>query len=249
VTDAEQRAMIEKMIGRELTLAERNIDIPGLNRDLNDAKARLAGAVERAKMKAVRAWLATGMVGLIVVQVTPEIRDLLAEMYDAGWRHAQEELRKGGYAAFTDRRRRRREAVKRLSQQLATLFGTINFRVNEEAAATLDLGIVAADALAEELAKVPGALDVASRMTSPGVYAGLGDAFDVAADTVDVDAGGRGWEYTSVMDKGTCEPCAGAHGRTYPSWAAAQIDLPNGGPNPRCFGGTRCRCRLAPVPL
>lgn len=251
MTDAEVRAFIEKRRGRPLTLAEQNIDIATLNRELNEGKADLTAAIERAKMKAINEWIARGLLGPIHVAITPEIAKLLGRLYDAGRRHGEEELAKAGYREFAQRPTKRQK-IDALKRQFTALLGGMNFRVNEEAAVQLELGTVTTNAIVDALSKIPGALDVAGRMTSPTVYAGLGAVFDVASDNVDADeagGGGNGWEYTAVMDDGTCDVCAAADGTTYDTWEQAQDDLPDGGPNPDCFGGSRCRCRLAPVPL
>jgi hypothetical protein len=89
--------------------------------------------------------------------------------------------------------------------------------------------------------RVPGALDAASEIVSSAYYGGMGEVFDAHADQVD------GWEYTAIMDGGTCPECASRDGKTYESWTEAQVDMPNGGPNPRCHGRGRCRCRLVPA--
>jgi hypothetical protein len=246
------RAAIELRRGRPLTLAERNIEIAQLNRDLNDGKHALRRAIEREQRRAVRRWVRSGFLGQPRIRVTPEMRGLLAELHDKGRRHGERELERAGYSnrRYASRRRPKLTAA---AAKLQQLLYPLNARL-ERAALGLDLGGLAQERIVGALAQVPGALDVAGRMVSGAMYGGLGEAFDRASEQVDAQpepgqGGGNGWEYTAVMDDATCDPCASAEGTTYETWDEAQDDLPDGGPNPECDGEERCRCRLAPVPL
>ena len=125
-------------------------------------------------------------------------------------------------------------------------FRGISRRINAAGLAQQRIGgDVPIPALARALdAKVPGALDAASYLVSPAFTGGTGDVFRLRAGLF-----GK-WIYTAVMDKATCSVCADLDGRIFHSWNAIaegpHAPLPNGGPNPGCYGGGRCRCRAAP---
>lgn len=249
-------AYVEGLRGRQLSAAEQNIDIVQLNSDLADGKERLRAAISRAQRIAVRRWISNDLRGFFAIPVTREIEKILSDLYDQGRQHGEAELRRAGvagYAAWDDERKTRkiRDLITRLQQHLTRY----EHRTIEQAT-SLDLGALSRAAVARALEKIPGALDVAGRMVSGALYAGLGAAFDKAAGQVDqavvpvgAVGGGNGWEYTAVMDDRTCSECEPRDGTTYATWAEAQDDLPDGGPNPECLGDGRCRCRLAPVPL
>jgi hypothetical protein len=112
----------------------------------------------------------------------------------------------------------------------------------------VDLGDAATDAIVEALTQIPGALDAAAAVVSGAMYQGLGATFDKSSDAVDTGGGGNGWEYTAVMDGATCDECAAHDGEQYDTWeeiAGAAGPLPDGGPNPDCYGDGRCRCRAS----
>lgn len=248
MNDDELRAYVEKKRGRPLSMAERNIDIAALNRDLNDGKEAIRKAIAEEQARQVRRWVRGGMRGSPRVRPTPALEKVLADLYAKGQEHGNAELRKAGYTAYAARGEGKRLTA--LRDQLKRLLGGLNQRLHRRTT-ELDLGTVSQAAVIDALSKVPGALDVASRMISSTVYAGLGDAFDKAADQVDSTAGGggNGWEQTAVMDGGTCDPCGEADGTVYDTWEDAQATMPDGGPYVDCEGEERCRCRLAPVPL
>lgn len=244
---------VEERRGRPLSLAERNIDLAGLTRDLNEGKEKLAAAIEREQARAARRWARNQFIGTPRVRINAEMRKILSDLYDLGERHGERELRAAGYAAYASKRDDKRRRMQPVLDLFARILGGLNGRLTNGALG-LDLGSMSAKAIADALAKIPGALDAAGRIVSTGTYMGLGAAFDRAADLVDVDGvpgaqGGNGWERTEVMDGGTCPPCAEGDGRQYDTWAAAQYDMPNGGPAIDCRGQGRCRGRLAPVPL
>ena len=116
----------------------------------------------------------------------------------------------------------------------------IGVRIEEELV-TADLSGASLSAVVQALQRVPGARDVASRVVSTALIDGMGQTWDENEDLV------RVWEYTAVLDRATCDRCRPLDGKRYDSWKAAQEDLPGGGPNPRCRGGGRCRCRLVPA--
>jgi len=97
------------------------------------------------------------------------------------------------------------------------------------------------DALAKALIEVLGARTIAAGVVSTALFTGMGQTFEENADVV------GGFAYSSVLDGGTCDVCESLDGTEYASWADVQTDLPNGGPNPECLGGDRCRCRAVPM--
>lgn len=113
----------------------------------------------------------------------------------------------------------------------------------------MDLAGATSQAIVDALATIPGALSVAADMVSGSLFQGLGDTFDTNAESVDAvvgGGGGDGWDYTAVMDASTCDECATWDGTHYDTWdeiAGAGGPLPDGGPNPDCYGSGRCRCR------
>lgn len=247
-TTEELGRAIEIRRGRALSAAEKNIDIAGMQSALEDGKLALAAAIEDAQAAAVKRWQAAGHRGQIRVKVTPAMQKILDGLAQAGEEHGHAELRKAGYSGYSAKSRRRK--LQKLLADLRTKLGGINFRLRKRST-ELDLSTLSKGKIAEALAKVPGALDVAGRMVSSAMYQGLGAAFDQASGLVDQadGGGGNGWEYTAVMDGGTCDPCAESDGTEYATFDDAEVDLPGGGPNPDCDGDGRCRCRIAPKPL
>lgn len=222
---------------------------------MEDGKARLVAAIEAAQRSAIRRWNRAGHRGDLRIRTNRYMTKILTDLYDAGYRHGQAELARAGYRQYAAPRERRNAALRRLITLLQARLTSVNIRMTVTTT-TLSLGEMSNVAIARALARVPGALDAASRVVSTATYSGLGAAFDQASgavdqqpETVQAGGGGNGWEYTAVMDGATCDPCAEHDGETYPTWDDAQQVLPEGGPNPDCDGDGRCRCRLAPVPL
>ena len=89
----------------------------------------------------------------------------------------------------------------------------------------------------------PGGRDIASRVVSRALMRGFQDRWEnLGADVV------AGWEYTAVLDGGTCDECEPLDGEVYATVDELYVVLPGFGPNPLCLGGGRCRCRAVPVP-
>lgn len=253
MNNAELAVYIEERRGRPLSLAERNIDLAGLTRDLNDGKQRLAVAIDLEKQRAIRRWVRGGYIGTPRVRVTAPIVQILSDLYDVGEQHGERELRAAGYAGYASKGEEKRARIKQVVAALTRLLGGLNSRVVNEAL-KLDLGSLSAAAIVKALETVPGALDAAGRIVSTGTYMGLGAAFDRASGQVDQSViagvqGGNGWERTEVMDNHTCNACAEGDGKQFATWGEAMYDMPNGGPSIDCYGQGRCRGRLAPVPL
>jgi len=233
-------------LGRPLTFAERSIDVVGLDRDLREGKARLTAAIEREKRRAIRDALVKGHA--LRINVTPEMRAALRAIFEAGRAHAQAEaarlagprLAEREYAAPPELPGR---IEARLKQLLGGLQATAQRRLDvtvSEAGIHADLSVLARSAVGRAAMNVPGALDVAGRVVSSAMFAGVGDVFSAEAGLF------GGFQYTAIMDGATCDPCASLDGTEYTSWEDAQADLPDGGPNPDCDGDGRCRCRLVP---
>lgn len=137
------------------------------------------------------------------------------------------------------------DPLKGIKATLETKLAALEGRLVTEAEDT-DLGGAAAAAIIDALANIPGALSVAADLVSGAMFQGLGDTFDANSDEIDTGGGGNGWDYTAVMDGSTCDECETRDGEHFDTWeeiAGSDGPLPDGGPNPDCFGGERCRCR------
>jgi hypothetical protein len=93
---------------------------------------------------------------------------------------------------------------------------------------------------AEVLDNIKGAQAIAADFANTVLARGVANVYEDHADLFDC------WQYTAVMDPHTCDICAFMDGRQYRSLHDAYLDMPNFGPNPKCLGGGRCRCRLVP---
>jgi hypothetical protein len=52
-----------------------------------------------------------------------------------------------------------------------------------------------------------------------------------------------GWEYSAVLDGGTCGECESMDGEVFASWEEIEVLTPN----PDCEGGGSCRCGAIPL--
>lgn len=239
------RVLVELTIGRPLRHAEQVVDVFALTRALDNAKDELHRAIEAEKARAVRRGLRTGHP--IRLRMTRPMLAALERLWRLGRREALRELRAHGITAarraFADPEPAE-PALPQLGDIAARLLSHLNGlsvrlqnrRVELEASAGGEI----ADALARALLRQPGGRSIAAALVSPALFGGLGETFEQNQDLV------GGWEYSAVLDGGTCDRCAPLDGTTYPSWDAIQGVLPNGGPNPDCLGGGRCRCRAVP---
>lgn len=256
----------EARLGRQLTPAERHVDMIQLDRDLNAGKERLTAAIEKEKIRSLRAAL-DGKPDWRP-RVTPEMERVMTQLHETGRRHAERELASMGYpmrmfAEDEDARARdrAREALTRAlaqgqpAQRIATLRKALNQllqamglrirRTVKQGIPGLQAGLsaIARRKIEREMERrVPGSRDIAGRIVSGALYGGLGDVFDRVKDLIPC------WEYSAIMDNATCGPCRSADGTRFNTWAEAMRVLPNGGPNPLCRGDGRCRCRLVPCP-
>lgn len=233
------RAEAEVRLGRSLSTGERVIDLAGNDATLETAKADLAEAIEKAKRRAIRDFVAGRPWG---IRVTKEMVTILERLYQAGRAAATQEVatltgsRSMADSPFVDPKIG--DHIKKLDKHL----NKMEIRITKEGGVTQNLGDFSATQVAAALEKrVPGAMDAASQLVSGTFSSGLADVFSAEAGLF------SGWQYSAVMDGNTCETCDGLDGEEYESWEAIQEVLPDGGPNPDCDGGDRCRCR--PVPM
>lgn len=232
----------EVRLGRPLTDGERALDLVGLDVDLRDGKERLAAAIETEKRRVVEDVL-RGRPGIL--RVTPEIVDAMNALIDAGRAHARSEIR--ALTGHEPPARDHAEGESFLGSLLRTVTSALtSIRVRiagESDAAEFRGSVEITEELIEKLdRRVPGARDLASRLASTLMFGGLGEVYEANADLFPC------FTYSAVMDSATCGPCRETDGRRYDTWVEGEADLPGGGPNPRCLGDGRCRCRLVPCP-
>ncbi|MDQ5821234.1 MAG: hypothetical protein M3540_07335 [Actinomycetota bacterium] len=236
---------VQTLIRRELRASEKAINILALDQGLNAGKADLERAIRAEQRRAVRRALdAESWSEPVRLTLTNPMIAPLERLFQLGRREALEELRRLGY---TDARRsyvadpkEPRPAIAHLVATVADRLFRLSSRIEEERV-LLDIG-GATQALAHALYNVPGARGIAADVVSSALTAGLSETFERNEDLV------AGWEWTSVLDQGTCGPCEAGDGTVYDTWQAAMVDLPGGGPAVACLGGGRCRCRVAPLP-
>lgn len=226
---------LERRIGRPLTPAEQHMQVEDINDLYEKAKDLLTLEIQREQRRLALV-LASGDRGGL--EATPRMLSILRTLRRHGAAHARRELHSMGHPV---RPAARAFAVSddhldgRLRHRLADLTVKI-----EEAAVNVSLGDVAVDAIQRAALNVLGARAIAADLIAPAFDAGLADTFENHPDLQ--------FQYSAVLDSATCDPCSTLDGQIYESWAAIQEVLPDGGPNPECDGGDRCRCRPVPVP-
>lgn len=238
--------LVERTIGRKLRQAEKAIDVLLLHGALNRAKDELDAAIHAEMLRATRTWVRSARpTPYPQLELTAQIRAPLEELHELGRQEALNELERAGYLNS--------ERLLSAPDPLPgggfdSLLNTvrrglpgIGIRIADDLVAA-DLSAASTTAIAQALLNVPGARDLASRVVSTALYSGMAQTFEENEDLV------TGWEYTAVLDAATCDQCGPLDGTMYPSWAEIQHVLPNGGPNPDCLGGGRCRCRAVPAP-
>lgn len=238
--------LAELLAGRPLRLAEQAIDVVRLDHAMNTAKDDVHEAIRLEIRRAVRRSLLTG--ARFRLDVTRGMLRPLERLHRLGRDEAAAELTRAGYEPARPPSGRKFEdapvhyhRLDPLRRRLRDGLDVVEGRVSRDSV-TLDLGDASATAVARALMNTPGARDLASRVVSTALYSGMGLSFETSSDLV------GGWAYTAILDQGTCEICEGLDGSEYPSWDAIQEVLPDGGPNPACFGDGRCRCRAVPLP-
>lgn len=239
-------ALVARRIGRELRRAEQAIDVLRLDGALNDAKDELDDAIRAEMLRVTEAWARHG--GRPLMQLTPDMRGPLEQLHDLGVDEGLLELARLGYTDPQPPERAFAAPDPDPAAGLAGVFDTmeqglagITVRIEDELVAA-DLADMTSQAIARALLRVPGARDLASRVVSSALTSGLQLTFEENSTLVAC------WEYTAILDGGTCEVCAPLDGSRYRSLAALFEVLPGFGPNPRCRGGGRCRCRAVPCP-
>lgn len=248
VLDDTVRAFVERIVGRPLRPAEQAIDILKLDMALNQAKDDLERAIRIEMRRATAAWIRADRNLAPQLRLTPAMEKPLRSLHQLGRKEAHLELERAGYttarALATPETPNPDPRVGGLNEVVRTVragLPGVGRRIQDHFIG-LDLGDLGMAAIARALLQIPGARDLASRVVSSALTSGLGDTFAATEALV------GGWEYTAVLDGGTCEECAPLDGTTYETWDAIQEVLPGGGPNPACLGEGRCRCRAVPLP-
>lgn len=233
-------ALAELLVGRPLRQAEEAIDVVKLDAALQDAKDAVDEAIHAEMLRATIAWAGGST---LLLTVTAAMLAPLHELTALGREEAWKELERAGYKL----RARSFASIEEFPDDrdpdayLARNLGAIKIRIEQDLVVA-DLSGLATDAVAQALLRVPGGRDIASRIVSTALVNGLAQTWEEVADDV------GGWEYSAVLDGGVCDRCAPLDGTRYESWDAIQVVLPGGGPNVRCLGGGRCRCRAVPLP-
>ncbi len=232
--------LVERAVGRQLTEAERAIDIVKLDRALARAKDDLNAAIHAEMLRATLVWIANG--GSPRLTVTPDMRAVLDGLYLLGAEEAWLELDRLGYD-LQGRRHYIEEGPgdRDVPAYLTRNLRGIEIRIEDELVRA-DLSGLASSAVAHAVMQLPGARDLASRAISTAMINGFASTFDQVQDLIDA------WQYTAILDGGTCDICRPLDGTVYETLEQLFVVLPNYGPNPRCFGGGRCRCRAIPMP-
>lgn len=226
---------------RELSAAERHVDVHGLVAALEDAKLALHAEIVAEQRRLARKLIGGQRARLVI---TPRMAKILAGLFARGQQAALEESASMGVSL-----RKRLEAepapmppgTHRGYTRLQGLLRLLNTRVVSQHEARMQQGAGDRPEMLRALTAVPGALNAAGQVVSKTLMSGMGDVFRANADAF------SGWQYTAVLDGGTCDECDDMDGSTYPTWSAITEVLPDGGPNPSCFGGDRCRCRALPT--
>lgn len=231
---------VELAIGRPLRRAEEAIDVALLDQALREAKDQLDAAIQAEMLRAVLAWI-SGFP--LTLHVTTDMLKPLDDLTELGRKEARKELKRAGYSAP-----RSYEEIEQFPTDrdpfsyLARNVGAITIRIEQDLVVA-DLSELSHDAIARALLRVPGGRDIASRIVSTALVNGLAQTLEEAADDV------GGWEYTAVLDGRGCDRCQPLDGTRYANLAELFQVLPSFGPNPRCLGGGRCRCRAVPIPF
>jgi hypothetical protein len=170
---------------------------------------------------------------------------VLADLRKAGQRHALAEIRRLGIEPRASRLYADElpGSIAQLRVFLQQLLGAIRVRVlrgTPEAVGYQIRSRISKELIEQVERKIPGVRDAASRLVSGGFTAGLADVYEQHTDLFPC------WVYSAVMDNATCAPCRALDGTRYRSLAELYLVLPNFGPNPRCLGDGRCRCRGVP---
>lgn len=226
---------VEARVGRKLTAAETHMDVEAIDRLLNEAKGELDQAI-RAEQQRYARLVARGHTARM--NVTERMLRVLRRLRGDGQRHARAELASMGHPV---RDWRHHATEDELAGRLRSRLRHLQVKIEHEAL-SVDLSTIAASAVERAVLRVLGGRSIASDLVAPAFTSGLADTFEQHRDLVDR------WQYTAVLDGGTCDPCGSHDGEIYETLDEALAVLPDFGGNPDCLGGERCRCRLLPVP-
>lgn len=235
--NARHYAAAEARLGRALHPGERHVDVVTILRELEAGKRRLHLALVKEQRRLAKE-AASGRHDADM-RVSDEMVKALNWLREQGKREARKELKRHGVEPAVVYARPRTARVRALLNRLSGWLPTISVRTRRRAV-EMQLAGAAQSEILSAAARVPGALDAASRLVSSAYYGGMGDVFSASADLI------SGWTYSAILDGATCEECEAKDGTHYDSWEDAQDDMPDGGPNPDCDGDGRCRCRLVP---
>jgi hypothetical protein len=231
---------IEQAIGRPLREAEKAIDVELLDAAMNEAKDELEAAIRDEMLAKAKIWQRSGW--LPALELSVEMSRPLEALYELGKVEAYNELVRLGYRParkFAASRRLRHRGLDPLRDRVRAGLGGIRIRT-ERGLVEAELSDASSAALFRAMQAIPGPRALASDVISTALTSGLGATFDENADLIHC------WEYTAVMDAGTCVNCRVMDGTKYRTLTELYSVLPNFGPNPHCLGGGRCRCRAVP---
>lgn len=231
-------ALAEIRLGRPLTLAERHVNIVGIDRDLNRGKKQLTLAIEKEKKRALNAYFRYQLP--IKLRTTPQMLAVIGVLYRKGTLYAYREIHE--LAGVNLRSYAQSDAVDQMSQRLRAHLDQFQKKV-ATTAVNAEIGSYVELAATRQVLKMPGALNVAGQIVSGSMFGGIGDVYSENAGLF------SSFTYSAVMDNATCDECAALDGEEFDSWEAIQAVLPDGGPNPDCYGEGRCRCRAVPSGL
>lgn len=230
---------------RELTAAERHLDIVADTAALDAAKDALEQEIRRETLREARRVLRGGR-PRVRLTVTPRMVAILDKLHDAGVKAATREAKSLGIdlgRSFAAPGSGHERAI----ANLVGLLSNLGSRMSTRAMTIAGRGVAGEvsdvrQTMHDAIADMAGGRDAASQVVSMTFASGLDDVFSANEDAF------GGWQYSAVMDGGTCESCSQLDGEVYPTWEAISEVLPNGGPNPECDGGDRCRCRPVGLP-
>jgi len=230
------RPLVERSIGRELRHAERVVDVFKLTAALERGKADLAKAIKDEQKRMIRRAVLAGKKP-IRIKMTDAMRAPLERLRRIGQKEARAELIRAGYdlsgRSFVANPAPGPEGwADYIRKELAVLSVRVEAKRVEVTAAG-----AAQAAVIDALYAIPGSLGIASKVVSTALDEGMAMTFADVADIV------SGWEYSAVLDGGTCPACEGEDGNVYATWEEAESMVPNGD----CDGGGSCRCGLIPL--
>ncbi len=223
---------------RALTAAERHIDAERAAAKLDTATDHLERLV-RAEMARSASHAVHGRPH---VAVTPAMLRVLVRLEREGRRDARAEAASMGVRTPTDFAAADvSPRIRGLAALLGRILDALGRAMAREAADALALGATRSRARVVA-ARISGARAASRGVVTRAYFGGHAELYEKAAGVFPA------WQYTAVLDGGTCPQCKPLDGKVYPTWDAILVVLPDGGPNPACLGGNRCRCRAVPIP-